>query len=94
MLTLRIITVGTLKEAYWRDAVAEYKKRLSGFCRVEGKSTRVRKTVKDSFTAGYAGDRKAVIFLIQKKSRFLTAYIIHIVFYAVFFNYSIAAPTA
>jgi 23S rRNA (pseudouridine1915-N3)-methyltransferase len=35
MLTLRIITVGTLKEAYWRDAVAEYKKRLSGFCRVE-----------------------------------------------------------
>ena len=35
MLTLRIITVGTLKEAYWRDAVAEYKKRLGGFCRVE-----------------------------------------------------------
>ena len=35
MLTLRIITVGTLKESYWRDAVAEYKKRLSGFCRVE-----------------------------------------------------------
>jgi 23S rRNA pseudoU1915 N3-methylase RlmH len=31
MLTLRIITVGTLKETYWRDAVAEYKKRLSGF---------------------------------------------------------------
>ncbi|MBR2620771.1 MAG: 23S rRNA (pseudouridine(1915)-N(3))-methyltransferase RlmH [Clostridia bacterium] len=35
MLTFRIITVGTLKEGYWRDAVAEYKKRLSGFCRVE-----------------------------------------------------------
>lgn len=35
MLTLRIITVGTLKEGYWRDAVAEYKKRLSGFCKVE-----------------------------------------------------------
>lgn len=35
MLTLKIITVGTLKEAYLRDAAAEYKKRLSGFCRVE-----------------------------------------------------------
>ncbi len=35
MLTIRILTVGTLKEGYWRDAVAEYKKRLSGFCRVE-----------------------------------------------------------
>ena len=35
MLTLRIITVGTLKEAYWRDAAAEYKKRLGAFCRVE-----------------------------------------------------------
>ena len=35
MLTVRLITVGTLKEAYWRDAIAEYKKRLGGFCRFE-----------------------------------------------------------
>ncbi len=35
MLTFRILTVGTLKEGYWRDAIAEYKKRLSAFCRVE-----------------------------------------------------------
>ncbi len=35
MLTVKIITVGTLKEAYWRDALAEYKKRLSAFCHVE-----------------------------------------------------------
>lgn len=35
MLTFRLITVGTLKESYWRDAVAEYKKRLAGFCRFE-----------------------------------------------------------
>ena len=35
MLTVKIITVGTLKEAYWRDALAEYKKRLGAFCRVE-----------------------------------------------------------
>ena len=35
MLNIKIITVGTLKEAYWRDALAEYKKRLSAFCHVE-----------------------------------------------------------
>ena len=35
MLTVKLITVGTLKEGYWRDAVAEYKKRLGGFCRFE-----------------------------------------------------------
>lgn len=35
MLTVRLITVGTLKESYWRDAAAEYEKRLSAFCRLE-----------------------------------------------------------
>ena len=35
MLTLKLITVGTLKESYWHDAVAEYKKRMSAFCRFE-----------------------------------------------------------
>ncbi len=33
MINLHIITVGTLKEAYFRDAAAEYEKRLGGFCR-------------------------------------------------------------
>ena len=32
---VRLITVGSLKEAYLREAVSEYKKRLSGMCRVE-----------------------------------------------------------
>ena len=35
MLTVKLITVGTLKEAYWRDAAAEYEKRLGGLCRLE-----------------------------------------------------------
>ena len=35
MTTLTIITVGTLKEKYLLDAVAEYKKRLSQFAKVE-----------------------------------------------------------
>lgn len=33
MVQVTLITVGTLKEAYWRDAVAEYEKRLSAFCK-------------------------------------------------------------
>lgn len=33
MLSVKIITVGTLKESYLRDAVAEYTKRLSAFCK-------------------------------------------------------------
>ncbi len=35
MTQLTFITVGTLKEDYLVRAVAEYEKRLSGFCRVE-----------------------------------------------------------
>ena len=34
-MTVNIITVGTLKENYLKEAVAEYKKRLSQFARVE-----------------------------------------------------------
>ena len=33
MIQLTLITVGTLKEAYWRDAVAEYEKRLCAYCK-------------------------------------------------------------
>ena len=35
MFTLRILCHGTLKEAYLRDACAEYIKRLGAYCRVE-----------------------------------------------------------
>ena len=34
-MTVTVITVGTLKEGYLREAVAEYKKRLSQYARVE-----------------------------------------------------------
>lgn len=34
MLTVNIICVGSLKERYWREACAEYQKRLSAFCKV------------------------------------------------------------
>ena len=32
MLSVDIICIGKLKESYWREAVAEYAKRLSPFC--------------------------------------------------------------
>ena len=35
MIQLTVITVGTLKEDYLKEAVAEYKKRLSQFARVD-----------------------------------------------------------
>ena len=35
MIQLTLISVGTLKEVYLKDAVAEYKKRLSQYARVE-----------------------------------------------------------
>lgn len=35
MLGVKLICVGKLKEAYWRDAAAEYEKRLRPFCRLE-----------------------------------------------------------
>ena len=35
MLNVKILCVGGLKEGYLKEAVAEYTKRLSGFCRLE-----------------------------------------------------------
>ena len=35
MINVKFITLGTLKEAYLRDAAAEYEKRLGAFCRFE-----------------------------------------------------------
>ncbi|MCI9116118.1 23S rRNA (pseudouridine(1915)-N(3))-methyltransferase RlmH [Acutalibacter sp. JLR.KK004] len=35
MLLVRLACVGRLKEEYWRQAVAEYEKRLRPFCRFE-----------------------------------------------------------
>lgn len=34
MITLNLVCVGNLKEKFWRDAEAEYKKRLQRFCKL------------------------------------------------------------
>ena len=44
MLNIKFLTTGNLKEAYWRDALSEYSKRLGGLCRftcVEFKEVRL-----------------------------------------------------
>lgn len=50
-MTVYLVCVGKLKEAYWRDAVAEYQKRLSRFCRLEivevAESKNVSRAAKD-----------------------------------------------
>lgn len=33
MVTVHIVCIGKLKEKYWRDAIEEYAKRLSSYCR-------------------------------------------------------------
>lgn len=35
MVNVKIISVGSLKESYLREAAAEYEKRLSAFCKLE-----------------------------------------------------------
>ena len=35
MLSVKLISVGSLKENYLKDAIAEYSKRLSAFCNLE-----------------------------------------------------------
>ena len=34
-MKITILTVGKIKEKYWKDAIEEYKKRLSRYCRLE-----------------------------------------------------------
>ena len=35
MLNVKIYVTGTLKEPYYKDAIAEYKKRLGAYCKLE-----------------------------------------------------------
>lgn len=46
MYKLTIIAIGKLKESYWKDAVAEYKKRLGPYAKVEVIEVPDGKTVK------------------------------------------------
>ena len=47
MVRITFVCVGKLKEAYWRDAVREYEKRLSRFCKAEIKELPERANLKE-----------------------------------------------
>lgn len=54
MLRIRLIVTGSLKEAYWRQAAAEYEKRLSAYARVEVVELREQRVAEDPSPAEIA----------------------------------------
>ncbi len=47
MIKVNLVCIGKIKEAYLRDAIAEYSKRLSRFCKLEIKELAEGKSVKE-----------------------------------------------
>ena len=43
-MKITIVSVGKIKEAFYRDAIAEYSKRLSAYCKFEIKEVADEKT--------------------------------------------------
>ena len=72
MATIRFITVGSLKEEYLRDAVKEYEKRLSGFCKVEQINLKEAKLPQDPSDAeidrALAEEAKAILAAMPDRS--------------------------
>ncbi len=72
MISVKIITVGTLKESYLREAVAEYTKRLGAFCKLSSAELKEEK-LPDSPTEGeirtaLAKEKERILAEIPKKA--------------------------
>ena len=77
MLQLTVITVGNLKESYWRDAVSEYEKRLSAFCKpniIQLKETKLPEDPAESEIAAALADEGLNIENMTNKSKGDNAY--------------------
>ena len=72
MLKVTLIAVGSLKEAYWRDACAEYQKRLNAFCRLSEIVIREAKLPEDPSEGEIANalrsEEKQILAAIPPKS--------------------------
>ena len=72
MLNVKIICVGSLKESYLKEAVAEYSKRLSGFCApdvVELKEYRLPDSPSDAqIRAGIEDEGKRILAAIPPRA--------------------------
>ena len=57
MLTINVICVGKLKEKYLKDAIAEYSKRLSKYCKlniIEVKDEIIPDTLNEKLTSTFS----------------------------------------
>ena len=72
MVQVTVITVGNLKEAYWRDAIAEYEKRLCAFCKpeiIQLKETKLPDNPSDGeIKAALADEGKRILAAIPPRS--------------------------
>lgn len=72
MLSLTLIAVGNLKEAYLRDAAAEYEKRLQAYCKpqvIALKETRLSEAPSASeIAAALAAEGKQILAAIPPKA--------------------------
>ena len=72
MIQLSLITVGNLKESYWRDAMAEYEKRLSAFCKpeiIQLKETRVADDPSDAeINTALADEAKRILAAVPPRA--------------------------
>lgn len=75
-MKITIITVGKLKEKYWKDAVAEYQKRLSRYCKLELFEVQDEKTPEQAGPAAEEGIRskegERILKLIRPDSFVIT----------------------
>ena len=69
---IRFITVGNLKEPYLREAAAEYRKRLSGMCRVEDVELKEYKLPENpseaEIKAALSQEAKAILAAVPSRS--------------------------
>ncbi len=72
MIQVTLITVGNLKESYWRDAVSEYEKRLCAFCKptlVQLKEARVADDPSEGeIRAALADEAKRILAAIPPRA--------------------------
>lgn len=72
MIQVTVIAVGNLKEGYWRDAVSEYEKRLSAFCKptvIQLKETKVPDDPSDGeIRAALADEAKRILAAMPPRS--------------------------
>lgn len=75
-MKLTLITVGKIKEKYLRDAVAEYSKRLSRYCKLEILETADERTPEDTSEAAKEALRdkegKRILRLVREDAYVIT----------------------